>query len=93
MQQERNLLIKKVFPEIKRVCAKRKVNFVYVGRLHYFVIVLTNERLISLMNSDFRWGITSEESSGGKVISLCLNEVSAIFQDEVIHNNPFYLKD
>jgi hypothetical protein len=40
MQLERNLLVKKVFPEIKRVCAKRKVNFVYVGMYNNMSLVL-----------------------------------------------------
>lgn len=30
---------------------------------------------VSLPVTDLRWGITKEEASGGKVISLCLNEV------------------
>jgi nephrocystin-3 len=54
MPQERELLVKTIFPEIRRLCASRLVNFVYI---------------------DFRWGITSEESAGGKVLDLCLNEI------------------
>jgi tetratricopeptide (TPR) repeat protein len=54
MSKERELLVKKVFPEIRRLCASRFVNFVYI---------------------DFRWGITSEESAGGKVLDLCLTEI------------------
>ena len=48
MQEERNLLVKKVVPDIKRLCRKRGVNFSYI---------------------DFRWGITAEESTGGKMLS------------------------
>jgi hypothetical protein len=55
MQAERNLLVKKVFPQVRKVCIERNVNFTEV---------------------DLRWGITNEESSGGQVITLCLNEVS-----------------
>ena len=54
MTKERELLVKKIFPEIRRLCASRLVNFVYI---------------------DFRWGITSEESAGGKVLDLCLTEI------------------
>lgn len=54
MDREREILVKKVFPEVRRICAARLVNFVYI---------------------DFRWGITSEESAGGKVLDLCLNEI------------------
>jgi hypothetical protein len=54
MQAERNLLVKKVFPQVRKVCAERNVNFTEV---------------------DLRWGITNEESAGGQVITLCLNEV------------------
>jgi tetratricopeptide (TPR) repeat protein len=54
MTKERELLVKTVFPQIRRLCASRLVNFVYI---------------------DFRWGITSEESAGGKVLDLCLNEI------------------
>lgn len=54
MKEERELLVKKIFPEIRRLCASRLVNFVYI---------------------DFRWGITNEDSAGGKVLDLCLNEI------------------
>lgn len=54
MQAERNLLVKKVFPQVRKVCIERNVNFTEV---------------------DLRWGITNEESSGGQVITLCLNEI------------------
>lgn len=54
MKEERELLVKQVFPQIRRLCASRLVNFVYI---------------------DFRWGITSEDSAGGKVLDLCLGEI------------------
>ncbi|KAL6055743.1 DUF4062 domain-containing protein (Fragment), variant 2 [Balamuthia mandrillaris] len=54
MGEERDVLVKKVFPEIRRVCAERQIHF---------------------MEVDLRWGITAEEGAGGKVISLCLNEI------------------
>lgn len=54
MKEERELLVKQVFPEVRRLCASRLVNFVYI---------------------DFRWGITSEDSAGGKVLDLCLGEI------------------
>lgn len=33
MQEERNLLVKNIFPELKRICAQRNVTFVYIGEL------------------------------------------------------------
>lgn len=79
MQAERNLLVKKVFPQIRKVCAERNVNFTEVGRLES---VRLNELqtwiLVLTTPLDLRWGITSEESSGGEVISLCLNEVRSM---------------
>lgn len=33
------------------------------------------KRNINLVYVDFRWGITNEDSAGGNVLDLCLNEV------------------
>ncbi|KAH3744867.1 tetratricopeptide repeat protein [Pelomyxa schiedti] len=54
MEAERLLLVKKVFPEVRKVCGEKGISFVDV---------------------DFRWGITGDDASGGKVISICLKEI------------------
>ena len=54
MHAERDELVKFVFPELRRRCRERQVEFVEV---------------------DLRWGITKEESSEGKVLPLCLEEI------------------
>ncbi|MCJ7823854.1 MAG: DUF4062 domain-containing protein, partial [Anaerolineales bacterium] len=54
MQDERDLLIKKIFPQLRKLCEERSVTWTEV---------------------DLRWGITTEESSEGKVLPLCLAEI------------------
>jgi len=54
MQDERDHLVKKVFPVIRAHCEKAGIGFTEV---------------------DLRWGITSEESAEGKVLSICLEEI------------------
>ena len=72
MIEERNVLSKYIFPEVRRVCSERNINFVEVGELYN-----KSFRKVNFTNQipDLRWGITKEEASGGQVISLCLNEV------------------
>ena len=54
MQDERDILIKKIFPQLRKLCEERAVTWTEV---------------------DLRWGITTEESSEGKVLPLCLAEI------------------
>ena len=52
--EEREMIIKKVFRELNRICLDRGVFFTYV---------------------DLRWGITEDQTKGGKTIEICLREV------------------
>ena len=52
--EEREMIIKKVFRELNRICLDRGVFFTYV---------------------DLRWGITEDQTKGGKTIEICLKEV------------------
>ena len=54
MQEERDELIKRIFPQLQ---------------------ALAQERLVTLIPIDLRWGITEEESKNGRVIELCLKEI------------------
>jgi len=54
MQDERDILIKKIFPLLRKLCEERAVTWTEV---------------------DLRWGITTVESSEGKVLPLCLAEI------------------
>src|SRR5659263_291999 len=54
MQDDRDILIKKIFPQLRKLCEERAVTWTEV---------------------DLRWGITTEESSEGKVLPLCLAEI------------------
>lgn len=62
MQDERNRLTYKVFPEHKHWCAVRGFD---------------------LVDIDLRWGISLDESAGGKVLEICLNEVK--------NTTPFFM--
>ncbi|XP_030831949.1 TPR repeat-containing protein DDB_G0287407 [Strongylocentrotus purpuratus] len=53
-EEERELIIKKVFRELNRLCLDRGVFFTYV---------------------DLRWGITEQQSKGGRTIEICLREI------------------
>jgi tetratricopeptide (TPR) repeat protein len=54
MNDERETLVKNVFPQLSRECKKRG-------------IVLTAV--------DLRWGITSEQTSAGNTVNICLSEI------------------
>ncbi|GEM_PF-3240628 len=55
MQGERDYLVKKNFPAIKRECLRRNVEFTVL---------------------DLRWGITEEEAKSGRVMEICMDEIS-----------------
>lgn len=55
MQGERDYLVKKIFPAIKRECLRRNVEFTVL---------------------DLRWGITEEEAKSGRVMEICMDEIS-----------------
>ncbi len=54
MQEERDELIKQVFPRLRKLCDERGVSFVDV---------------------DLRWGVTEEEAAEGQVLPICLAEI------------------
>ena len=54
MQEERDELVKRIFPQLRKLCEKRGVVWGEV---------------------DLRWGITDEETSEGKVLPVCLEEI------------------
>lgn len=55
LQDEREHLIKRVFPEVRHTCRARGVE---------------------LTEIDLRWGVTEEEARQGKVIKICLDEIT-----------------
>ncbi len=55
MQAERELLVKQVFPRLRKLCEQRAVTWAEV---------------------DLRWGITDEAKAEGKVLPMCLYEIS-----------------
>jgi len=54
MMEERDILIKKIFPQLRKLCEERAVTWIEV---------------------DLRWGITDEQKAEGKVLPLCLEEI------------------
>jgi tetratricopeptide (TPR) repeat protein len=62
MQAERNYLVDKVFPALKRYC---------------------QERDVTLIELDLRWGINEEDSKQGKVVEICLQEIE--------NTHPFFI--
>ncbi|AEF82973.1 tetratricopeptide repeat protein [Leadbettera azotonutricia] len=54
MQAERDYLVMKIFPSIRRYCEERDISF---------------------LELDLRWGISEEESKQGKVVDICLKEI------------------
>ena len=62
MQEERDYLVKQIFPAIEQECRERNVRFTAL---------------------DLRWGITEEESTSGKVVEICL--------DEIRRSRPFFI--
>jgi tetratricopeptide (TPR) repeat protein len=62
MMTERDYLVMKVFPSLRRYC---------------------EERDITLVELDLRWGITEEESKQGRVIETCLHEIK--------NSKPFFI--
>jgi len=54
MREERDELVKRIFPQLRKLCEKRGVVWGEV---------------------DLRWGITDEETSEGKVLPVCLEEI------------------
>jgi len=54
LQEEREHLMKKIFPKIRALCRERGVTFTDI---------------------DLRWGLTDEESTLGRVIRTCLEEI------------------
>jgi hypothetical protein len=62
MQSERNYLVEKVFPALKKYC---------------------QERDVTLIELDLRWGISEEASKQGKVVEICLQEIE--------NTHPFFI--
>lgn len=62
MHDERDMLNQQIFPEIRKMCWERGVNFSPV---------------------DLRWGINSEDTSNGDILSVCLGEVA--------NSQPFFI--
>ena len=54
MQEEREELVKHIFPQIRKMCEQRGVTWVEV---------------------DLRWGITEEQANRGEVLPICLAEI------------------
>ena len=54
MQEERDELVKFIFPQLRKLCEQRGVTWGEV---------------------DLRWGITDEQKSEGKVLTICLDEI------------------
>ncbi|NOZ19832.1 MAG: DUF4062 domain-containing protein [Planctomycetes bacterium] len=54
MQEEREELVKHVFPQLRKLCEERGVTFVDV---------------------DLRWGVTNEQVAEGQVLPICLAEI------------------
>lgn len=54
MQSERDQLVKRIFPQLRRLCEDR-------GR--------------SWSEVDLRWGVTDEESTEGRAIAICFEEI------------------
>ncbi|MFP3041410.1 tetratricopeptide repeat protein [Treponema primitia] len=62
MQAERDYLVMKIFPAIRRYCEERDISF---------------------LELDLRWGISEEESKQGKVVDICLKEIE--------NTTPFFI--
>jgi tetratricopeptide (TPR) repeat protein len=62
MQSERNYLVDKVFPTLKKYC---------------------QERDVTLIELDLRWGINENDSKQGKVVEICLQEID--------NTHPFFI--
>jgi hypothetical protein len=54
MQAEREELVKRVFPQLRKLCEERGVTWIEV---------------------DLRWGITEEQTERGEVLPICLAEI------------------
>ncbi|MDR1222975.1 MAG: tetratricopeptide repeat protein [Tannerella sp.] len=62
MQSERNYLVDKIFPTLKRYC---------------------QERDVTLIELDLRWGISEDASKQGKALEICLQEID--------NTHPFFI--
>jgi hypothetical protein len=64
MHAEREELIKRAFPQLRKLCEERGVTWGEV-----------EERGVTWGEVDLRWGITDEQAAEGQVLPICLEEI------------------